>query len=272
MTATSRPNARSRVRSTSRDRQSGPISIEAAATVRSIEVSGLVLNRACRPVARVLVDLWHADENGDYDNGGFRYRGPCAHRRGRAAIASAPSCRRPIRAARATSTSRCCRPGRQLLTTQLYFPDEPLNRRDELFRRELLMRVADGGRSSVGAFRFRARSALAGQRHSWPIRIVRAAAAAAAASRSRCRGTSSIATRGRWRGGSPRPDRSTAIVSDHPRRPGAGRDRRARARHPGDRDRVRGELPARHPGRASRCSRRSRRRSSGSAAVAARAC
>jgi protocatechuate 3,4-dioxygenase beta subunit len=34
-----------------------------------------VLTRSCRPVAQTLVDLWHADERGEYDNGGFRYRG-----------------------------------------------------------------------------------------------------------------------------------------------------------------------------------------------------
>ena len=42
---------------------------------RVVELSGLVLTRSCRPVARALVDLWHADERGDYDNTGFRYRG-----------------------------------------------------------------------------------------------------------------------------------------------------------------------------------------------------
>jgi hypothetical protein len=31
-----------------------------------------------------------------------------------------------------------------LLTTQLYFPDEPGNRKDGLFRKELLMQVAKG--------------------------------------------------------------------------------------------------------------------------------
>ena len=35
--------------------------------------------------------------------------------------------------------------GKLLLTTQLYFPDEPGNRRDGLFRKELLMQVADKG-------------------------------------------------------------------------------------------------------------------------------
>ncbi len=39
-------------------------------------------------------------------------------------------------------------PGSRLLTTQLYFPNEPANLRDGLFRRELLMEVADAGMGS----------------------------------------------------------------------------------------------------------------------------
>src|SRR5689334_21823606 len=38
-------------------------------------LQGLVLTRACRPVERVLVDLWQADDAGEYDNTGFRLRG-----------------------------------------------------------------------------------------------------------------------------------------------------------------------------------------------------
>ena len=40
-----------------------------------VEINGQVLTRSCRPVERALVDLWHADERGEYDNVGFRYRG-----------------------------------------------------------------------------------------------------------------------------------------------------------------------------------------------------
>jgi protocatechuate 3,4-dioxygenase beta subunit len=42
---------------------------------RLVEINGHVLTRGCRPVERALVDLWHADERGQYDNAGFRYRG-----------------------------------------------------------------------------------------------------------------------------------------------------------------------------------------------------
>jgi protocatechuate 3,4-dioxygenase beta subunit len=42
---------------------------------RAVELSGVVLTRACRPVAGALVDLWQADDAGNYDNKGFRLRG-----------------------------------------------------------------------------------------------------------------------------------------------------------------------------------------------------
>ena len=40
-----------------------------------IEISGRVLTRTCKPVNRALVDLWHADGDGNYDNKSFRCRG-----------------------------------------------------------------------------------------------------------------------------------------------------------------------------------------------------
>jgi protocatechuate 3,4-dioxygenase beta subunit len=41
--------------------------------------------------------------------------------------------------------------GGRLLTTQLYFPNEPENQRDGLFRTDLVMRMAERGE---GAFDF----------------------------------------------------------------------------------------------------------------------
>ena len=41
-----------------------------------------------------------------------------------------------------------------VLTTQLYFPDAPGNRRDPLFKRELLLRVADAGGQTRARFDF----------------------------------------------------------------------------------------------------------------------
>ena len=59
-----------------------------------------------------------------------------------------------MRAARATSTSRSRRPAGRLLTTQLYFPGEPKNAKDGLFRRELLMRTAKNEGWLAGRFDF----------------------------------------------------------------------------------------------------------------------
>jgi Dioxygenase len=49
--------------------------VEPDTKARLVEINGQVLTRSCHPVERALVDLWHADERGEYDNAGFRYRG-----------------------------------------------------------------------------------------------------------------------------------------------------------------------------------------------------
>ena len=42
-------------------------------------------------------------------------------------------------------------PGRRVLTTQLYFPNQPGNQRDGLFRQDLVMQLKEPG---AGAFDF----------------------------------------------------------------------------------------------------------------------
>src|SRR5262245_61856385 len=118
---------------------------------RPVELSGLVLTRACRPVARALVDLWHADDQGDYDNAGFRLRGHVfTDADGRYAFNTiVPGLYRP----RARHFHvKVQAPGRPVLTTQFYFPDEPDNRRDPLFRPELLLRVGETGDGRTARF------------------------------------------------------------------------------------------------------------------------
>ncbi len=120
---------------------------------RLVELGGQVLTRSCRPVAAALVDLWHADDRGDYDNAGFRYRGHLfTDGEGRYRF-------RTILPALYTGRTRHYHvkvqaPQQRVLTTQLYFPDEPTNRRDGLFRRELVMRVAEAGDGLAARFDF----------------------------------------------------------------------------------------------------------------------
>jgi protocatechuate 3,4-dioxygenase beta subunit len=108
---------------------------------RPVELSGLVLTRSCRPVANALVDLWHADDGGQYDNRGFRLRGHVfTDAQGRYAFRTIMPGLYPGRTRHYHVKVQA--PDRAVLTTQFYFPDEPRNRRDYLFHDELVMRVA----------------------------------------------------------------------------------------------------------------------------------
>jgi protocatechuate 3,4-dioxygenase beta subunit len=118
-----------------------------------IELTGFVLTRGCRPVERALIDLWHADAEGDYDNTGFRLRG---HQ-----FTNAQGHYRFLTVVPAFYEGRTrhyhvkVQPaGGRVLTTQLYFPGEAKNRSDRLFRRELLMKVAKQEGSLAGRFDF----------------------------------------------------------------------------------------------------------------------
>jgi protocatechuate 3,4-dioxygenase beta subunit len=117
--------------------------VEPGSKAPPVELTGFVLTRGCNPVARAVVDIWHADEHGVYDNKGFRYRGRVyTDEKGRYQV-------RTIRPALYPGRTRhyhvnVAAGGKLLLTTQLYFPNEPQNQRDGLFRKELLMQVADG--------------------------------------------------------------------------------------------------------------------------------
>lgn len=117
-------------------------------------LSGFVLTRQCRPIPGALLDFWHADPSGQYDNRGFRFRGHLfADQQGRYQfITRTPG----LYTGRTRHLHVKVRGGAQspVLTTQLCFPDDPGNRRDGLFDQKLLMtlRPAEGGQ--LGRFDF----------------------------------------------------------------------------------------------------------------------
>jgi protocatechuate 3,4-dioxygenase beta subunit len=49
--------------------------IEPGTAGTRIVVSGAGFTRACKPVPGALLDFWHADDAGEYDNEGFKLRG-----------------------------------------------------------------------------------------------------------------------------------------------------------------------------------------------------
>ena len=113
--------------------------IEKDSDARKLTVSGVVLSAQCRPVANALLDFWHADEDGDYDNRGYRYRGhQFSDAQGRYRLETIVPALYPGRARHIHVKVQA--PGRRILTTQLYFPGDPANKRDGLYRPDLEIR------------------------------------------------------------------------------------------------------------------------------------
>jgi protocatechuate 3,4-dioxygenase beta subunit len=114
---------------------------EAGITGRPVELSGQVLTRSCRPVADALIELWQADDKGEYDNKGFRLRGHLlTDTKGRYAFHTIMPGLYPGRTRHFHVKVQAAAES-PVLTTQLYFPDEPRNAEDDWFHPELLMQV-----------------------------------------------------------------------------------------------------------------------------------
>jgi protocatechuate 3,4-dioxygenase beta subunit len=128
--------------------------LEAGLGGRRLVVAGTVLTTDCRPVRRALLDFWQADDAGQYDNQGYRLRG---HQ-----FSDAEGGWRLETVVPGLYTGRTRHihvmvqaPDGPVLTTQLYFPGEPANDRDGIFRPELLLAdVRDRGDTRQASFTF----------------------------------------------------------------------------------------------------------------------
>jgi protocatechuate 3,4-dioxygenase beta subunit len=128
--------------------------LEAGMGGQRLVVAGTVLATDCRPLQRALLDFWQADDDGQYDNQGYRLRG---HQ-----FSDAKGAWRLETIVPGLYTGRTRHihvkvqaPDGPVLTTQLYFPGEPENDRDGIFSPELLLgdvRDVDGTRR--GSFTF----------------------------------------------------------------------------------------------------------------------
>jgi len=118
-----------------------------------IVVTGIVLSTTCQPIARALIDVWHADDRGGYDNTGFRLRGhQLTDDQGRYRLETiVPG----VYVGRTRHFHvKVQPPNRPVLTTQLYFPGEAVNARDPIFSPELVMRVTETTTGKAGTFDF----------------------------------------------------------------------------------------------------------------------
>lgn len=119
-----------------------------------LRVGGLVLDRACRPLANVLVDLWQADAQGHYDNTGYRLRGhQFTDAEGRWQFETVMPAVYPGRTRHLHVKLQA--PRGRILTTQLYFPgDAAGNARDRIFDRRLLMNTAGDAEQMIARYDF----------------------------------------------------------------------------------------------------------------------
>jgi protocatechuate 3,4-dioxygenase beta subunit len=116
----------------------------------SLILTGVVYSKDCKPVANALLDFWHSDEEGEYDNKGFRYRGhQHTDAQGRYRLETIVPAQYPGRTRHIHVKAQA--PGRRVLTTQLYFPGDSANERDFLYKPELAMKSP---RRGEGVFDF----------------------------------------------------------------------------------------------------------------------
>ncbi len=116
-------------------------------------LTGAVLSTACQPVNRAKMELWHADNDGEYDNQGYRLRGHFfTDAQGRYQVETiVPG----LYTGRTRHYHVKVQPaGGRLLTTQLYFPNEPGNSRDGIFDPSLVMNVSEAGEGKAATFDF----------------------------------------------------------------------------------------------------------------------
>lgn len=126
---------------------------EAGMAGTAFALAGQVLLTDCRPVAGALLDFWQADDAGEYDNVGYRLRGhQFADAEGRYTLETILPGLYPGRTRHIHVKVQA--PNGPVLTTQLYFPDEPRNQTDLIFHPDLLMAVGEAEQGLAGAFNF----------------------------------------------------------------------------------------------------------------------
>ncbi|MCJ8164185.1 intradiol ring-cleavage dioxygenase [Pontibacter sp. E15-1] len=119
----------------------------------ALVLTGQVLDTRCQPVAGALLDWWHADAAGHYDNDGYKLRGHhYTDAEGRFRLET-------IVPGVYTGRTRHFHvkvkgPNTPLLTTQLYFPGEPANERDYIFKPALLMSMSEEADARKASYTF----------------------------------------------------------------------------------------------------------------------
>src|SRR5712692_7309917 len=116
-------------------------------------LSGSVFTKQCQPVPQALVDVWQADDSGQYDNAGYRLRGHVlSDQSGRYQIETIVPGLYPGRTRHIHVKVQA--PSGPALTTQLYFPGEARNNSDGIFNKAMLLPITDGTNGKQATFNF----------------------------------------------------------------------------------------------------------------------
>ena len=127
--------------------------IEPGMSGTKLIVTGQVVTTDCQPIARAWLDFWQADDQGAYDNAGYRLRGHLfTDEQGRYTLETVVPGEYPGRTQHIHVKVRA--PNGPILTTQIYFPGSPGNDRDSIFDPALLADVQDGTDGKVATFNF----------------------------------------------------------------------------------------------------------------------
>lgn len=118
--------------------------------------SGRVLDAQCKPIAAV-VDLWHSNATGEYDNKGFTLRGQAYTDR-------SGQFRFETILPQGYAVGKQFRPahfhvkvhvqGKSPMTTELYFPGDPHNEGDFQFHASRLVKLENDGKGKAALFDF----------------------------------------------------------------------------------------------------------------------
>jgi protocatechuate 3,4-dioxygenase beta subunit len=116
-------------------------------------LSGMVTDRECTPLGGAKIELWHAGPDGQYDNEGFTYRGHFFTAAD--GTFSVDTVKAGLYPGRTRHFHVKVQPeGADVLTSQLFWPDEPDNDGDGIFDERLLMDVVDEIGTERGTFQF----------------------------------------------------------------------------------------------------------------------
>ncbi|MBI5877507.1 MAG: dioxygenase [Chloroflexi bacterium] len=116
-------------------------------------VTGYVMTVGCTPIPNARVDFWQADGNGSYDNSGYKLRGyQITDAKGLYRLETVYPGLYPGRTRHIHVKVNA--PNGPILTTQIYFPNEPANQSDGIFNAALLTTLVDTPGAKTAVFYF----------------------------------------------------------------------------------------------------------------------